>query len=154
MEQTYLSRHERLGNNSATDNNITKVTLWRKTTIINTVAWFCFPDLASLFTQRLWKIYKQKGIRILKFTQSHAVRHHEQLVKPNPLDQCFLLHKPDQCSLRPLENINNIIGLEKLNNKSKQVWLLYYDVNKMYWWWPVWKITSWERISNCLKSKV
>lgn len=37
VEQTYLSRHERLGNNSARDNNVTKISVKEKESHISTV---------------------------------------------------------------------------------------------------------------------
>lgn len=101
LQQTYLSRHERLGNNSAErDNNMTKSVAMENKDQNPTHRFFVFLILFVCFIQyylRFEKIKKKKP----RITQLHGDHHHEPLVRPNPLDLCYLLHRPDQCSLKP-----------------------------------------------------
>ena len=72
-----------------------------KTTYINRkrsiIYFLIFIFFFSFF---IWDL-RMKQKKKERLTQWHGDHHHEQLVKPNPLDLCCPLHRPDQCSLQP-----------------------------------------------------
>lgn len=149
LKQTYLSRHECLGNNSARDNNIANSVNGEKETNTSTqlalISWpssFLPKSLGEKREKEKSFTKKKKGCEKKSDTLWHAYHHHEQLGKPNPLNQCFLLHRPDQCSLRPSDTINNNIKQPRktrVTEANKRVHDKMMPKTQKQKWWSIWK---------------
>lgn len=45
---------------------------------------------------------EEEEIRFMSYTPTRGDHHRRQLARPDPSNQCFLLHKPSQCSFQPV----------------------------------------------------
>lgn len=78
---------------------VKKVQFW-----LPLLAWESLESLCSRRKKRFRLLYVRKRDRERekeRFTLTRGDHHRKQLERPDPSDQCFLLHKPSQCSSPP-----------------------------------------------------